>query len=248
MNIGDALQKSYEDLLPLSRHWQRELKKHGETAGFLIDNLKNLKGKRILDIGCGLGIFIHALSLLGAEAEGVDKHILNEWGLAGITEAWQKNNIKVTVGDFFEASLGENIFDAVIAENIFEHLRYNQKEFLEKIYKLLAPGGILILSTPNLASALKRARLLLGRSPYWDLKDFFLNKIPYGHIREFTSEELKWMAEACNFTDVRAETRNINFKTAWLKNPKKYPALLSWLASGACPSLRDTIFLIAQKP
>ena len=84
-------------------------------------------------------------------------------------------------------------------KNIFEHLKYTQLEFLEKIYQILAPSGYLFLATPNLASFLKRARMIFGRSPYWDLDDFFLHKQPFGHTREFTAAELKRMAELSNF-------------------------------------------------
>lgn len=247
MNTKDALQKSYEDLAPLSQRWKKEMKEHDFTADLLIDNLKNPDGKHILDIGCGLGIFVRALSLMGAKAEGVDKHILNEWGLAGIPEMWNKNNIKVAVGDFFDVLYDDSSFDAIVAENIFEHLWYNQREFLEKIYKMLAPGGCLILATPNLASGLKRLRMLAGRSPYWNLEDFFLKKQPYGHVREFTSGELKRLAELTGFKNISIKTRNTYLKPAWLTNFKKYPALLSWFVSGVFPNLRDTIFVVANK-
>jgi len=77
-----------------------------------------------------------------------------------------------------------------------EHLPYRQREFLEKIRKILAPGGLLILATPNLTSFFKKERgCFFGRSPYWDLDDFFFaGAAILGHFREFTGEELKKMA------------------------------------------------------
>lgn len=247
MLIKDALHKSYEDFAPLSQHWKKEIKEHDFTADLLIANLKNLSNKRILDIGCGLGIFVRALSLLGAKAEGVDKHILNEWGLQGVQEMWNKKNVNITVGDFMNVPFNDNIFDAIIAENIFEHLQYTQREFLEKIYKMLIPGGYLILATPNLASALKRTRALAGKSSYWDLKDFFFNKQPYGHIREFTSDELRQIMRWAGFENIVIKTNNTYFKLKWFRNIKKYPAAISWVLSGIFPNMRDTLFVVAQK-
>lgn len=247
MTNKEILEKSFNDLSPLSSGWKKEFSEHLATFNLIKNFSGDVSGKRVLDIGCGLGIFVYALSLAGAKAEGVDMNILKEWGISGIEEMWDKRNIKVKVGDFFNEEYADSSFDIVVAENVFEHLPYRQREFLEKIRKILAPGGLLILATPNLTSFLKRARMLAGRSPYWDLDDFFKNGQPFGHFREFTGEELKRMANWSGFEVLAVKKYNTYFKRRWIFGVKKLPSLLAWILSGFLPTGRDTLFLVARK-
>lgn len=248
MSVRKILKQSYLELAPMSNGWRKEFKLHNHTLNLINEHIPNLVGKRVLDVGCGLGILIYALKEMGAEAEGVDKHILDEWGIKGIEELWSKKGMKISVNDFLLEPYDADSFDVIISEDVFEHLRYTQKEFLDKIYRLLRPGGVLILATPNLASFLKRMRMLFGKSPYWDLKDFYLKKQPYGHVREFTAAELREMAEISNFEIINMQYYNIYAKRRWLAMPKKYPALLSFLFSSIFPSGRDAACLAAKKP
>lgn len=247
MTIKQALGKSYQDFLPLSERWKKEFRMHLHTLKILKKYLGEFGGKRILDVGCGLGILTQALRNLGTEAEGADKYILIEWGLEGIEAAWERLGCKVAVGDFFTMDCAGG-YDAILSENMLEHLPYTQKEFFEKIYAALRPGGILILSTPNLASFLKRARMLFGKSPCWNLEDFFLRKQPFGHFREFTAEELERMAELSGFTVLDVCARNIYFKRGWFSNGRKLPQAACWLLSSVFPAGRDNLYLAVKKP
>ena len=59
----------------------------------------------------------------------------------------------------------DGTFDAVFAGEIIEHL-VDTGAFVAELRRVLAPGGIAVITTPNLASN-NRARLLLGRYPRW---------------------------------------------------------------------------------
>jgi len=247
MDIIEALDKSYNDLSPLSRRWKKEEKEHLNTLSLFKERIGGFENKKILEVGSGLGILVHTLNLLGAKTSGIDKYILEEWGIDGVRELWQKFGLEIKVEDLFNCTLEEEDYDAIISENVIEHLKYSQKKFLEKIYKLLKPGGILILSTPNLATFLKQARFLFGKSVYWDFDDFFVNGQPYGHTREFTADELKKMAKIVGFKDTEVQTHNTYFKKQWIFNFKKFPKFLSWFLSEIFKARRDTLYLIAKK-
>ena len=55
-------------------------------------------------------------------------------------------------------------FDVVTCLEVIEHL-HNPDNLIKEIYRVLKPGGVLILSTPNLASLTNRLLLLLGYFP-----------------------------------------------------------------------------------
>lgn len=241
------LEQSYQQLLPLSLRWRKEFRLHKHTLDTVKKYLGDLKGKKILDIGCGLGILVHALNKSGAGAEGIDKNILQEWKAENIESAWSAAGLKIIVNDFFETDLGAECYDAVISENMIEHLKYSQKEFFNKVYAMLKPGGLLFLATPNLLTFSKRLRMLLGKSPYWDLKDFFLAGQPYGHTREFTAQELKTMCELGGFDVLKIEKYNVYFERKWIGNIHKISKFGNWLLSEIFPPGRDLLFVIAKK-
>lgn len=58
----------------------------------------------------------------------------------------------------------DNTYDIVIAGEVVEHL-FDTDKFAIEIYRILKPGGTLIISTPNLSSWYNRLRLLRGKAP-----------------------------------------------------------------------------------
>ena len=58
----------------------------------------------------------------------------------------------------------DGAFGAVFAGEIIEHL-VDTAGFLAELHRVLAPGGVAVITTPNLASFENRVRMLLGRYP-----------------------------------------------------------------------------------
>ena len=72
-------------------------------------------------------------------------------------------NIKVNTnhhflqGNFFELELEENIFEEIRADSLIEHLSFKEEKiFFEKAKRLLKPGGILYLETPDFESTVRK--------------------------------------------------------------------------------------------
>jgi 2-polyprenyl-3-methyl-5-hydroxy-6-metoxy-1,4-benzoquinol methylase len=61
---------------------------------------------------------------------------------------------------------GPDSFDAIFAGEVIEHLN-NPDHFLEETHRILRRKGLLVITTPNLASWYNRIALLLGFEPYW---------------------------------------------------------------------------------
>jgi 2-polyprenyl-6-hydroxyphenyl methylase/3-demethylubiquinone-9 3-methyltransferase len=123
-----------------------------------------LAGKTALDVGCGAGLLTEPLARLGASVTGIDASpeviaVAREHAEAMALE------IDYRAGDVQEL---QGQFDLVTAMEVIEHVA-DPSTFLKALARRLAPGGLLILSTPN-ATAWSRLMMItvgegLGRIP-----------------------------------------------------------------------------------
>ena len=127
----------------IDAHW------HGDSRG-----LKPLAGKRALDVGCGAGLLCEPLARLGASVTGVDAAEENI-AAARLHAEGSGLTIEYRHGDVGE--LGLEGFDLVCSMEVIEHVS-NKAAFVAALANALAPGGLMILSTPNRTAA---ARLLM---------------------------------------------------------------------------------------
>ena len=101
-------------------------------------------------------------------------------------------------------------FDLVVAGEVIEHLTYDPMHLLLECRRVLADGGYLIVSTPNVGSITSAAKTLDGRD---NPQIFFLYKRPHpneepeiGHVREYTAYELGEAVKAGGFEVVQLFT------------------------------------------
>lgn len=103
-----------------------------------------LEGKSALDVGCGAGLLAEPLARLGAKVTAVDA--APELIAAAVAHA-DGSGLAID----YRAIGVENLtgtFDLVTAMEVVEHV-VDPKTFLTDLTARLAPGGLLILSTPN---------------------------------------------------------------------------------------------------
>lgn len=158
---------------------------------------KYFKGGKILDVGANPFHITFCLKQLGYEITGVDinpdpfKSFLNKHNLV-----IKKANIETE-----ELPFKTNTFDFSIFNEVFEHLRINPILTLKEINRVLKPGGILLLTTPNLYAIHKIFMFNLGKS-FNDAYNEFnkLNVYGYmGHIREYSTSEIRKFLQNTNF-------------------------------------------------
>jgi 2-polyprenyl-6-hydroxyphenyl methylase/3-demethylubiquinone-9 3-methyltransferase len=118
------------------------------------ESVKPLSGKRALDVGCGAGLLAEPLARLGADVTGVDAA---EASLAVARAHAEGAGLTIDYRHGELAALGLGQFDLVIAMEVLEHVA-DKTAFLAELARHLAPGGLLVLSTPNRTA---RSRLLM---------------------------------------------------------------------------------------
>jgi SAM-dependent methyltransferase len=150
--------------------------------------------KRVLDIGCGTGA-------LGAELlrRGADTVV----GLEAVPEAAARAREVLTdviAGDV-EAqawSFEPGSFDCVVCADVLEHLR-DPGALLSRVRPLIAPGGVLIASIPNVRHYSIFMMLAAGRWTY--MPEGLMDST---HLRFFTWLEIKDLAAGAGYEIVEA--------------------------------------------
>jgi 2-polyprenyl-6-hydroxyphenyl methylase / 3-demethylubiquinone-9 3-methyltransferase len=117
-------------------------------------SVRPLSGKRVLDVGCGAGLLAEPLARLGGDVTGVDAAAENI-AVASAHAADSGLSITYLHGDIAALDIGQ--FDLICAMEVLEHVA-DKAAFLSALSAKLAPGGLMILSTPNRTAA---SRLLL---------------------------------------------------------------------------------------
>ena len=118
----------------------------------------------LLEIGCGEGRGVELLAPKAGSYTGIDK----------ISSVIEKLQTKYPDADFHSMiipplnGLEEKSYDVVVSFQVIEHIR-DDLGYLKEIYRVLKPGGLALITTPNI-------KMSLSRNPW--------------HIREYRSDEL----------------------------------------------------------
>lgn len=148
------------------------------TARRLLDMLGHrVAPGRMLDIGCG-----HGLLMAEARDRGWDPVGL-EFSQSAVAHA-RSLGLEVIEEPVEAAPLEEGSFQAVMAIDLIEHLT-DPRAFIERCRSLLAPGGALVVATPDPESALARA---FGER-WWGYIPAHLHLLPRRMLRELVEAE-----------------------------------------------------------
>ena len=101
-------------------------------------------GRQLLDCGCGAGDYVVALRRLGLEAYGVEfqeEKVIRAREL-GVPPDW------ILRGDLERLPYADGSFDAALLNEVLEHVP-DEPRALDEVRRVLRPGGVLIVLSPN---------------------------------------------------------------------------------------------------
>lgn len=158
---------------------------------------------RVLDVGCATGALLAALRDRGWEPQGVE---ISE---AQARYGSERHGLPIFAGSLEAAAFPPSSFDLVHASHLIEHLN-DPASFLRESFRVLRPGGLLVLTTPNIDGL--QARLLGSR---W-------RSAIYDHLYLFSRRSLLSLLEAARFVPEKTVTWGgwaKGLKPAFIKKP-----------------------------
>lgn len=163
---------------------------------------------RVVDLGCGNGMSTEvAMARCALASQSKIAFVGIDWSVAALTQA-RRRGVTALRGSIERPGLGlaSSCADVVIMSELIEHL-VDPDLALSEARRVLAPGGTLLLSTPNLAAWYNRALLVLGVQPLFT--EVSLEGIygrpgheVVGHLRVFTRRALMQLLAAHDFIDI----------------------------------------------
>lgn len=149
----------------------------------------------VLEVGCGEGRGISILMERANSFTAVDK----------LEDVMHDLRTKYPSGKFLSMNipplheLKDNAYDSIVSFQVIEHIE-DDKLFLKEIHRVLKPGGIALITTPNHSMS-------LSRNPW--------------HIREYLPEQLKSLAESVFQTvQLKGITGNVKVMDYYEQNKK----------------------------
>lgn len=216
----------------------------GRLAGTIAyqDSIPYKTDGRLLDIGCGNGKFLLSMQQLGWQTQGVEFN-------SSAVQICRDSGLDIFQGELASAAFPDNHLDVVTARHLIEHVA-DPTLFIKEIFRILKPGGIMVLITPNSQA--------LGRG--WFGTNWYANEVPR-HLYLFNPKNLRLLTAQTGFQEQSMHTcsspKIILNSWDYLTNNKGKPSkkrkirrLVSraYVMAAALTGRGDKIFCIFQKP
>lgn len=159
----------------------------------------NPPGRRLLDVGCATGIFMHQAQDQGFAVSGLDA---SAYAVAQAKKIFPR---QVKLGTLTTVKFLPRSFDLITLFDVFEHLHDPQKD-LARCRHLLRSGGLLVINTGNTNSFLAKVE-----GPKWH---FF---IPPQHLYFYSDSNLKQLLKLHGFKILGIYTtgKHISLRYLW---------------------------------
>lgn len=176
----------------------------------LINQKVDFKDKKILDQGCGEGVWLAAFARYTPKDRifgfDIDKDLVEklqkQLEKPNSKNQIPKENIKVSAAENLD--FPDNFFDIVFSNEVLEHV-VDDKKAVEEVLRVLRPGGKFIIFTPNRGWPFETHGMFLKGKYYWGNIPLLpwmpsvLRKKFAPHVRNYSNSEIKSLIENAEF-------------------------------------------------
>ena len=205
--ISESVESMYDS--------KKRILKAKKTIKILKDYLKETKEHNLLDIGCSTGIMTNEYSKYFKEVIGLD---LDNKAISYAQKNFEKKGLTFICKPIEDNNFEENVFDVITCSHIYEHVP-DDKILLDKIFKLLKPGGVCFFAAGNKYQVIE---------PHYKLPflSYFPKKLANIYIRVFRRER-KYYENHRSISGLKtlvSQFEVIDYTIDIIKNPTKYSA------------------------
>ncbi|MBX7111559.1 MAG: class I SAM-dependent methyltransferase [Dehalococcoidia bacterium] len=125
----------------------------------IIERYVSLEGRRVLDLGCGLGEYVRAFERHGAEAFGCDIE------QPRLVQARDRGTPNLLVAAGERLPFRDGSLDVVVLNEVIEHVQDDTSTMCE-VARVLAPGGVAVIYAPNRLYPFETHGIFLGKKRY----------------------------------------------------------------------------------
>jgi SAM-dependent methyltransferase len=183
--------------------------------------------RRVLEVGCAAGGLGHLLRSRGHQVTGIEL-------VPEVAERARRRLDQVVTADVEADGLpfAPGSFDAVVFADVLEHL-VDPWRVLREAAALLADGGVVVASIPNLQNLDVLRRLLRGR---WEYRERGITDV--GHLRFFTLHTIRGL-----FTQAGLALEHVGhrYRRSWGRE------LVCWLSAGRARALFTRQYLVVGR-
>ncbi len=200
-------------------------------------------GSRILDIGNAPGHVGIGLHLLGMNIQGLN---LNDCWLQTYPDPKWLKTFNVISNDIEKNILPyeDDMYDALYFTEVLEHIAIkNPVDILTEFRRVLKPGGLLVLSTPNVCNISNIYALMNGKNVFWT-SDMFYGSVDR-HNREYTPDEVHEVVLKAGFK--KLTMYGFNCHSNWRSGGAEFANMVINKIGDDHPLLKNTIMLFAFK-
>lgn len=177
--------------------------KESEYFGYQVGNgivrfckyfVKDITQCKCLDYGCGLGHIIYYFLEENVYIAGVD---MSEETVKSVNQKFanEKYWLGAKVFDGNRLPYESNLFDLIVCTEVIEHIiPKHMPLFLRELYRILKPGGILLLTTPNDEDFSKNEMCCPECNTVFHR---------YGHCNKFSTQTLSELMESYNYITIK---------------------------------------------
>jgi SAM-dependent methyltransferase len=155
----------------LNSYWPENEPRIRLVSRLALERFPDAKGLHALEVGCANGYVAYLFRLLGFDVSAVDAYEDEKrtelFRKGGITYRQTNLNAVDPLSEFAQSS-----FDLILLGEVFEHILNQPTNLLRSILRMLRPGGLLILTTPNPSTLANAVRVLKDTHMLWGTPEF----------------------------------------------------------------------------